>query len=607
MSDLASLVNDLPNSPGVYLWKDEKGTILYIGKAKYLKRRVLSYMRKRGLFRRTWEMMQRARDLEAIITNTEREALVLEQTLIKKHQPRYNLALKDDRKHAWIRVDLNCETPTFEITRDAIKDGATYFGPYGSTKRLERFMDTIRKYIPVAMCKDPRSVKRACMDYHLDRCTAPCEGRISVEEYRSLVDQMCLYLEGRADDLTSVIATQMNQASENMQFEKAAELRDRLTDIDVLMSKQKVVEFKGINRDVLGVARTEQAALVQMLIIRGGRMISPDHFYIEVDLDVPDKDVLTAFVEQYYFAVPRLPDEIVLPCDIEDRKNLESWLQETSSSEVKMILPVDERSLELVEMANKNAYRTLRKILILGESEEEIINEGVKELKEALRLSTAPIRIEGFDIANIQGTDPTGSCVVFINGKPDNKQYRMFKVRIKETPDDYAMMREVVYRRYKGVLEKKRSLPDLILIDGGKGQLNVALAALSDLGLDYLSVVAVAKREEIMFTRDNLDGIALDHHTDGLRLIQHIRDEAHRFAQKYHHKLREKRFTGSILEEAPGIGTKRRLALLGTFGSFDRVCRASVEELAQVDGMTPKTAEQLRKWLDVNHSPVASS
>jgi excinuclease ABC subunit C len=551
-------------------------------------------------------MMQRARDLEVIVTNTEREALVLEQTLIKKHQPQYNLALKDDRRHAWIRVDLNADIPTFEITREAERDGATYFGPYGSTKRLERFMDTVRKYIPVAMCKEPEKVKRACMDYHLDRCTAPCEERISKEEYRSLVEQMCMYLDGRADDLTSVLATQMEQASTNMEFEKAAELRDRLNDIEILMSKQKVVEFKGVNRDVLGIARTEQAALVMMLIIRGGRMIDPDHFYIEADLDVPDKEILTAFVEQYYFAIPRLPDEIVLPCDIDDRKDLQLWLKETFSTDVKMVIPLDERRLELVEMANKNAYRTLRKILILGESEEEIVDEGVKELKAALGLSQAPMRIEGFDIANIQGTDPTGSCVVFINGQPDNKRYRMFRVRIKETPDDYAMMKEVVYRRYKGLLEKNRTLPDLVLIDGGKGQLNVALSALSELGLDYLPVVSVAKREEILYTRDNLDGIELDHSSDGLRLIQRIRDEAHRFAQRYHHKLREKRFTGSILEEAPGIGKKRREALLAAFGSFDDVCRASVEKLAQVEGMTQKSAIGLRDWLDKNHSSLTS-
>jgi len=602
MSDLTTLVRDLPDQPGVYLWKDAQGKILYIGKAKMLRRRVGSYLRKRGLYRRIWEMMQRATDLETIITNTEREALVLEQTLIKKHQPQYNIALKDDRRHAWIRVDQTDKIPTFEITRDAEKDGATYFGPYGSTKRLERFMDTIRKLIPVAMCKEPEKMKRACMDYHLDRCSGPCQNYISIEEYCYLVEQMCMYLDGRTEDLTSFIEEHMRNASENMEFEKAAELRDRLTDIEIIMSRQKVVQFEGANRDILGISRTEQAALVEMLIIRNGRLIGQDNFYFEVDLDVKDADVLTAFIEQFYFEIPRLPDEIILPCTIPDMKELGSWLSESNGHDVKLSKASDTRTKDLVEMANKNAHRALRKMLILGESEDEIVDEGVKELKEALNLSQAPMHIEGFDIANIQGTDPTGSCVVFINGEPANKRYRMFKVRIKDTPDDYAMMREVVYRRYYGVLERGHSLPDLILIDGGKGQFNVALESLKELGLEYVPLAAVAKREERIFTRDNMDGVLLDIGSDGLRLIQNIRDEAHRFAQKYHHKLREKRFSGSILEEAPGIGQKRRKALLERFGSFEGVKKATTEELASVEGMSKTSAEILRKWLDDEYS-----
>ena len=598
MADLKSLVQDLPDSPGVYLWKNEKGKILYIGKAKYLRRRVGSYLRKRGLFRRTWDMMQEARDLETILTNTEREALVLEQTLIKKHQPKYNIALKDDRRHAWVRVDLSRPIPSFEITREAQKDGANYYGPYGSTKRLERFLDTIRKSIPIAMCKDPTKVKRECMDYHLDRCSGPCKEHIPVEEYRSLVEQMCYYLEGRPEDLIRILQSQMKEASAAMEYEKAAELRDRLTDLEILMSRQKIVEFTGANRDVIGISRTEQAALIEMLIIRNGRMIGHDNFYFEVDLDTTDVEVLTAFIEQFYFTIPRLPDEIILPSEIPDSEQLGMWLSEANGHPVRIMLPDDDRGEDLVEMANKNAHRALRKMLILGESDDEIVHEGVKELKEALGLAQAPMRIEGFDIANIQGTDPTGSCVVFKNGEPYNKRYRMFKVRVKETPDDYAMMREVVYRRFFGVLERKDTLPDLILVDGGKGQLKMAHEALEELGLDYVPVAALAKREETLYTRDNPDGISLDIDSEGLHLVQRIRDEAHRFAQRYHHKLREKRFTGSILEDAPGIGPKRRSALLQEFGSFDKVKGATVEQLAQVDGMSKKAAQTLREWLD---------
>ncbi|MFX0107920.1 MAG: excinuclease ABC subunit UvrC [Candidatus Hodarchaeota archaeon] len=600
MSDLATLVSDLPDSPGVYLWKDENGNILYIGKAKRLRKRVASYLRKNGLYRRTAEMVLAARDLETILTNTEREALILEATLIKRHLPPYNLALKDDRRHAWIRIDLKKESPVFEITRDAEKDGAVYYGPYGSTKRLERFLDTIRKFIPVATCKDPAKVRRECMDFHLDRCSGICKDHITPDEYHVLVEQMRLYLEGRSEELTQLIKDQMAKASEIMQYEKAAEMRDRLTDIEILMSRQKVVEFQGSNKDVLGIARTEQAALVEMLIIRNGRLIGTDNFYFEVDLDTSDSDVLVAFVEQFYFTIPRLPDIIVIPCQIPEMEKMSKWLGESNDHPVTITRAIEQKDKELVEMANKNAYRTLRKILILGESEEEIVHQGVKELKEALELNQAPMHIEGFDIANIQGTDPTGSCVVFRNGEPSNKRYRMFKIRSKETPDDYAMMNEVVYRRYRGRLEKGKPLPDLILIDGGKGQLNSALAALEKLGLEYLPVAALAKREETLFTKDMMEGVQLQIGSAGLRLVQAIRDEAHRFAQRYHHKLREKRFSGSILEEAPGIGKKRRTELLHAFGSFEGVKKASLDELASVPGMTQKAAEKLRAWLDAD-------
>ena len=597
MTDLVRLANDLPFQPGVYLWKDKGGKILYIGKAKELRKRVRSYLRKKP-DRRVWDLMQEARDLETIVTNTEREALILEATLIKKHQPKFNRSLKDDRRHAWIRVDLDAGFPVFEVTRDIERDGAKYFGPYGSSKRLEKFLDTARKYIPIGMCSDPEKVKRECMDYHLERCSGPCKGHISKEEYRSLVEQMCLYLEGREERLIELLQEQMETASRNLQFEKAADIRDRLNDVAIIMRRQQVVDPFGANRDVLGVSRTEQAALVEMLIVRNGRLIGHDHFYFEVDLDTTDADVLTIFVEQFYFILPIVPDEILLSVSIPRMKQFSVWLEEIFGKSVKIHVPRGGKELELIEMANKNAYRSLRKILVMGESEEEIVDVGVKELKVALNLTKAPMHIEGFDIANIQGTDPTGSCVVFRNGVAENKYYRMFKIRVKESPDDYAMMQEVVYRRYKGVLERGHRLPDLILVDGGKGQLSVTVRALSELGLDYVPVAALAKKDEILFTRDNLDGVALDFDSAGLHLVQRIRDEAHRFAQRYHHKLREKRFSGSILEEAPGIGPKRRTALLNALGSYQSVKQATVDELARVEGMTEKAATTLREWLD---------
>jgi excinuclease ABC subunit C len=600
LSDLEKLANDLPVSPGVYMWKDSEGKILYIGKSKKLRKRVQSYLRLNGLDRRRWEMMQHAEDLETILTNTDREALLLEATLIQKHRPRYNIALKDDRRHAWIEVDLDSEVPTFSVTREVEKDGATYYGPYGSTKRVERFLDTLRKYIPIAMCTGPESVRRECMDYHLGRCVGPCKERVPLDEYRSLVEQMCLYLEGQEERLIDLLDDKMTQAAKNLEYEKAAEIRDRIHDIQILMRRQRVVEVNGISRDALGIARTEQASLIEMLVVRGGRLIGHDSFYFEIDLETPDAEILTSFIEQFYFTLPQLPEEILLPLDIPDREQYSEWLGENSEEPVRIRVPEEGKEAELIEMANRNAYRALRKILVLGESEEEIVHDGVKELKMALGLRHAPMHIEGFDIANIQGTDPTGSCVVFKNGEPENSRYRMFRIRVKDTPDDYAMMHEVVYRRYRGVLERGNRLPDLILIDGGKGQLNVALRALEELGIDYVPLVSIAKREEILFTKENLDGIALEFDSEGLHLVQQVRDEAHRFAQRYHHKLREKRFTGSILEEAPGIGPKRRAALLYALGSYDAVRKATLAELVAIDGMTEKSAKSLRAWIDTN-------
>ena len=603
MVDLSKLVHDLPFNPGVYILKDERGNPIYIGKAKELRKRVSSYLRKSGLDRKTWELMREAKDLETIITDTEREALFLESTLIQKHKPKYNLAFKDDKRHTWIRVNRSGNFPTFEVTREIDVEDAEYHGPFRSTKRLDRTLDHIRRYIPIAMCKDPTKEKRECIDYHVERCAGPCCDHISVEEYEELVEEMCLYLDGNLTKLVEHMTSRMDQASEKMEFEKAASLRDQIEDIKRIMLRQRVIEFEGPSRDVLGISRTEQAALVELLIIRNGLLIGTDQFFIEVDLDTTDAEIITLFVEQYYFKLPRLPDEILLPVKIPQMAQLGIWLSENKRHSVEIILPKEGRIKELVNMANTNADRALRKILILDERSDFIVHNGVKQLKDALGLSHAPVHIEGFDIANIQGTDPTGSCVVFKNGEPDKSNYRMFRVRIKATPDDYAMMNEVVYRRYFGVLQRNDPLPDLVLIDGGKGQLNVALKALEDLGLDNLAVAGLAKRNEILFTRDKPDGITLDWNSPGLHLVQRVRDEAHRFAQRYHHKLREKRVSGSILEEVPGIGKKRRQALLKAFGSYDKIREASVEFLSMVDGMTEKAAKDLRKWLD-NEDPL---
>ncbi len=598
MTELADLVRDLPDAPGVYLWKDESAQILYIGKAKSLRRRVSSYLRHTGLDRKTWELMQRARDLETIVTSSEREALLLEAVLIRRHQPKYNLALKDDRRHAWIRIDLTRTIPTVAVTRDVSNDGARYFGPYGSIRRVERLVETMRRLLPVALCGDPASAKRECIDFHTRRCVGPCKGHISVEDYRVLVTQLCQVLEGRGASLSETLREEMLRASESLDFERAAQLRDRLTDLAMLIRRQTIVEVNGHDRDVLGIARTEQSAIVQVLVVRNGVLIGTDHFFFSETLDRTDEEIITAFIEQFYFTLPQVPQEIIVPVEIAEMEQLAQWLSESQKSPVRIHTAETAAEREVVQMANANAIRSLKRLLVLGEEDGEIVDDGVKELRTVLGLQHAPLHIECFDVANVQGTDPTGSCVVFHNGQPDSRRYRMFRVRVKQTPDDYAMMREVVLRRYRGVLSRGEPLPDLILVDGGKGQLSSALTALRELGIDYVPLAALAKQEETIFTRDHSDGLTLSRDSSALRLLQRIRDEAHRFAQRYHHMLRERHFRGSILEEAPGIGPRRRAALLQAFGSVDGVRGATVEALSQVEGMNRSVAVELRKWLD---------
>ncbi len=421
-TDIADLVRDLPDLPGVYLWKDESAEILYVGKAKSLRKRVSSYLRQTGLDRKTWELMQRARDLETIVTSSEREALLLEAVLIKRHQPKYNLALKDDRRHAWIRVDLNRPIPTIAVTRDVSDDGARYFGPYGSTRRVERLIETMRRFLPIALCNDPASAKRECIDFHTRHCAGPCKGHISVEDYRSLVEQMCQVFEGKGAQLSQTLHTEMLRASEKLEFERAARLRDRLTDLNILIRRQTVVEINGYDRDVLGIARTEQSAVVQIMVVRNGVLIGADHFFFSETLDRTDEEILTAFIEQFYFTLPQVPREILLPVDIQEMEQLGHWLSETRGTSVRIHTPETDAEREVIKMANTNAIRSLRKILVLGEDKAEIIDDGVKELRTVLGMQHAPVHIECFDIANIQGTDPTGSCVVFHNGQPDNKR-----------------------------------------------------------------------------------------------------------------------------------------------------------------------------------------
>ncbi len=599
MTEISDILRSIPEKPGIYIMKDIDGNILYIGKAKILKRRVSSYFHKTHNNERIKKMVSKIANIEVIVTNTEIEALMLESTLIKKHKPPYNVALKDDSRYVYAKIHMEDEYPWIEITRDFKRDGAPYFGPYSSSRWLEKYIDTLRKMFPVRTCNyDLRKIKRACIDYQLKRCLAPCVYEVDKEEYQNIVKQMMTFLEGRGKDLIDILEKQMVESASNLNFERAAILRDRLKAIRKSIQKQKVVSLTPDNKDIIALARTENISLVQVLFIRDGKLIGQSYFVLNQGIEEEKSEILAKFILQYYHERPNLPEKIIVQEKIKEREIYEKILSQLENKPVKIIDVPNDIDRELLAMCEMNARTNLGRILLIDKSDEIILADSVIDLQKRIGLSKPPIIIEGFDISNIQGTNPTASMVRFYNGTPDKNNYRKFKIKIKSTPDDFAMMYEVVYRRYKSVIEKGLPLPDLILIDGGKGQVNAAMKALKDLGLDYLSVIGIAKRFDHLIPAWTLEEIELPPESLGLRLLQFVRDEAHRFAVSYHRKLRQKQLEHSILDEIKGVGEKTRKRLLKKFGTIKEIGKAPVEEIASVPGVNLELAYRIKKYIE---------
>ncbi len=599
MPEISEILKSIPEKPGIYIMKDANDKILYIGKAKVLKRRVSSYFHKSLENERIKAMVSKVANIEIIITNTEIEALMLESTLIKKYKPPYNIALKDDSRYVYAKFHMNEKYPWLEITREFKRDGSPYFGPYSSSRWLEKYVDTLRKMFPIRTCNyDLQKVKRACIDYQLKRCLAPCVYDVDQEEYMEIVKQMMTFMEGRGEELIKELEKQMKKAAENLQFEKAAILRDRLKAIRKSVQKQKVVSLTLDNKDIIAIARTENVTLVQVQFIREGKLVGQTHYILNQGIENSRSTIISNFITQYYQERPNIPEKIIVPDKIENKEIIEQWLSELENRPVKIIDTPEDIDRELIAMCELNARNNLGRILLLDKSDELILADSVIDLQKRLGLSKPPVIIEGFDISNIQGTNPTASMVRFYNGAPDKKNYRKFKIKSKTTPDDFAMMYEVVYRRYKSVIEKQYPLPDLILIDGGRGQVNAAMKALRDLGLDYLTVVGIAKRFDHLVPAWIDDEIALPKESLGLRLLQYVRDEAHRFAVSYHRKLRQKELEHSILDDIKGVGEKTKLRLLKEFGTVKSIGQASVEEIATVPGINLELAYKIKSYIE---------
>jgi excinuclease ABC subunit C len=601
---LEEKLQNLPDEPGVYMMKDSRGHIIYIGKAVSLWNRVRSYFQKGSKGEKTEIMVRQIVDLETIVTHTELEALALESNLIKKHHPRYNIILRDDKNYPYLRFDLKSEYPRLEVVRRLKKDGALYYGPYVPAGGMWETLALIRRTFPIAPCKiEFKADKpgRPCIQFQIGRCVGPCSGEVDKVAYSDIVSQVRFFLEGKNRDLLDMLKQRMEEASDKMEYERAAELRDRIAKIEGAFEKQKIISSGFENQDVIGMAFETGRADIQALFIRNGLLLGRKDFYLEDVRGMTEEEVLNDFLRQFYAKEMIVPPEVLLPIEVSDRGTIEHWLMKKRDAKVEVLVPQRGRKRELVQMASDNAAQSLREHTLSRRSKEKIL----MLLQEELGLVNLPRRIEAFDISQIQGTESVASMVSFENNVPDKRNYKKFKIRTVAGQDDFASMAEVVRRRYTRAKEED-VLPDLILIDGGKGQLNAALDVLKELDVNGPDVIGLAKARsgeegaEREFERVFLPGVeepvVLDPTSAVTHLVARVRDEAHRFAITYHRKLREKRAVHSELDDIPGIGEIRKKGLLRHFGSVEKIKGATAEELASVAGMTSKAAEEVANY-----------
>ncbi|MGM0502473.1 MAG: excinuclease ABC subunit UvrC [Bacillota bacterium] len=603
--NLTKKAKNLPQEPGVYLMKNKTGEIIYVGKAKSLRNRVGSYFQNAKHQRfKTKVLVDKIADFEYIVTDTEVEALILENNLIKKHHPKYNIQLKDDKTYPYIKVSINQTFPRVYKTRVVKNDGARYFGPYTNIRAVNNLLELIHDLYQLRTCKKNLTTEqeeRACLNYHIDKCRGPCINEISKEEYNKLIERVIMLLEGKEKKLIQDLEAKMKEASQNLEYEVAAKYRDQIEAIDKLTQKQKIVSEKLVNQDVIATAQQQEQICLQLLIVRNGRLIGKENFVFK-EIDTPELTV-TAFLQQYYDAAYYIPQEILLEFEIEDRQVIQDWLRGQQDQKIEIKVPRQGNKRELIEMAAKNAYYNLKEHNFKNKMESLSSGPGVKSLQQELGLAEPPQRIEGFDISHIQGTDTVASLVVFEGGQPKKSDYRRFKINSVHQPDDFKSMKEVITRRYSKLIKEDREFPDLILIDGGKGQLSSAVNILEELGCFDQNIISLAKREEEVFLPGESEPIVLPDNSEALYLVQRVRDEAHRFAVNYHRKLRSRRLTHSMLDDISGVGPKKRKALLNHFGSLNKVKQADLAELQEVSGVGSQLAAEIRDYLERNLRP----
>lgn len=602
---LAERLAALEPAPGVYLMKDAQGRVIYVGKATSLRARVRSYFGSRaGMDGKTRELVEHIADFEVIRTDTPSEALILENELIKRYRPRYNIMLRDDKTYPFIRV-TNEPYPRVIATRRIVQDGSRYFGPYPSAGAVHRTLELLKRLFPYRACdiEITGNAPRPCLYYHIGRCVGPCIGAVSQEEYQQVIENVVLFLQGRGEDLIPNLRRQMEEAAERLDFERAARLRDEIKAIEHVLQHQKIITGRNETFDVLAVAQGAGGdACVQVGFVRNGKLLGSEYYLMSgARVDDTPSAILSSFVAQFYQQAAQIPDELVLEHPLEDQEVVGDWLAERRGARVKLTVPKRGLRRELVEMIAKSARQNLEQSRVRWLNDEQRTTAALSELADALALDRIPRRIECFDVSNLHGTNAVASMVVFENGKPKKSDYRRFQIKQVEGPNDFAMMQEAIRRRYRRALDAEQTeawqtMPDLIIVDGGKGQLSAALSALQELGLN-LPIAALAKEHEELFLPDRPDAVVLPRDSQALFLVQRIRDEAHRFAVTFHRKRRAKTSIRSVLDEIPGVGPRRRRELLRRFGSVEGIRQASVEELAGVKGIGRALAEQIKAEL----------
>ena len=597
----------LPAKPGIYIFKDKEGKIIYVGKANNLNSRVRSYLGAPSrLSAKVRRLVSKIRDFEFIVTDSEQEALILECNMIKKYTPHYNISLKDNKTFPYLKININDDWPGIYITRRVQKDGAKYFGPFANSGSVRKTLRLIEKIFPFRSCSKQieGKDKRPCLDYYIHRCLGPCIGAVEKQEYRDVINEVILFLQGKQEVILRELSARMNAAAKQLHFERAALLRDQIKAIEAVIEGQKIaIKLQG-EKDVIGLAQNKEQAYVEILSIRNSKLIGQDHFIMEGTQGESLEQILTSFVKQYYASASHIPRLILLQHPVDEPAVLSEWLGQQRGGRVELQVPQRGAKRKLVDTATENAAQRLA-LAQAKEMKAEVITSGLRELKQKLRLPRMPRRIECYDVSNIQGTLAVSSMVVLEKGRPKPAHYRRFRIKTVPGADDYAMIQETLRRRFKRGLTGGSTwalIPDLVLIDGGKGQLNAALEVRKELGLDSIPIASLAKENEEVFIPGDRKPIYIPKDSPALHILQRARDEAHRFAISYHRRLRRKEGITSALDYISGIGPRRKKALLKKFGSLEAIRNASLEELSQTEGITPILARKVKDFL--GSSPV---